>query len=166
MKKSRFRQRISNRLEKTKVKVFEKTSWVAGNSFALMETGRQVIDFATTTTGAGYSAKTAAKNVANGMVNPTEQPQVLEGRRSAVGPMADVMGITPTCRCVATVPGATTIPMLQCPTDGSRDRTGASTHIEHLGVTLRHDAHDVGIACESSDGLVVDGNPVDLRPVG
>ena len=69
MKKFKFRQSISNRLEKTKLKAFEKTSWVAGNSFALMETVRQVIDFATTTTGAGYSAKTAAKNVANGMVN-------------------------------------------------------------------------------------------------
>ena len=69
MKKFRFRQRISNRLEKTKLKVFEKTSWVAGNSSALMETLRQVIDFGTTTAGAGYSAKTAAKNVANGMVD-------------------------------------------------------------------------------------------------
>lgn len=69
MKKFRFRQRLSNRLEKTKLKVFEKTSWVAGNSSALMETVRQVIDFGSTTVGAGYSAKTAAKNVANGMVD-------------------------------------------------------------------------------------------------
>ena len=43
MKKFRFRQRISNRLEKTKLRVFEKTSWVAGNSSALMETLRQVL---------------------------------------------------------------------------------------------------------------------------
>lgn len=36
-----------------------------------METVRQVIDFGTTTAGASYGAKTAAKNVANGMANYT-----------------------------------------------------------------------------------------------
>jgi len=69
MKTPRFKQRIKNRLERTKLKVFEKTSWVAGNSSALMESLRQTINFGTTTAGATYSAKTAARNVANGMVD-------------------------------------------------------------------------------------------------
>lgn len=34
-----------------------------------MESVRQALDFGTTTVRAGYSAKTAAKNVANGMVD-------------------------------------------------------------------------------------------------
>ena len=65
----RIKYRINNRLEKTKLKLFEKTSWVTGNSVALMETVKQAIDFGTTTAGAAYSAKTAAKNVANGIVD-------------------------------------------------------------------------------------------------
>lgn len=69
MKKFKIRQRINNRLEKTKLKVFQKTSWVAGNSSALMETVRQALDFSTTTVGASFSANKAAKNVANGMVD-------------------------------------------------------------------------------------------------
>lgn len=69
MKKFKIRQRINNRLEKTKMKVFDKTGWVAGNSSASMETVIQVIDFSTTTAGASYSAKRAAKSVANGMVD-------------------------------------------------------------------------------------------------
>ena len=59
------RLRIRERLNKTKLKAFEKAAWVAGNSSALMEKIGQFLDIGATTAGSAYSARTAAINVAN-----------------------------------------------------------------------------------------------------
>jgi hypothetical protein len=61
------RFRIRERLSKTKLKAFEKASWVAGNSSALMEKLGQFLDIGTTTAGSVYSARTAAMDVANAL---------------------------------------------------------------------------------------------------
>ena len=62
---SRFR--IRQRLNKTKLKAFEKTGWVAGNSSALMEKVGHFLDIGSTTAGSAYSARTAAVDVANAL---------------------------------------------------------------------------------------------------
>lgn len=45
----KFKQGIGNRLEKTKLKVFEKMSLVADNSSILMKSVQEILDFSTTT---------------------------------------------------------------------------------------------------------------------
>ena len=53
------------RLNKTRLKAFEKAGWVAGNSSALMQKIGQFLDIGSTTAGSAYSARTAAIDVAN-----------------------------------------------------------------------------------------------------
>lgn len=60
---SRFK--IRERFNSTKLKVYKKTVWVAGNSSVLMEKLTQLIDIGTTTGGSVYSARTAAIDVAH-----------------------------------------------------------------------------------------------------
>ena len=60
---SRFK--IRQRLNKTKLQGFEKTSWVAGNSSVLMEKITQLLDTSATTAGSVYSARTAAIDAVN-----------------------------------------------------------------------------------------------------
>jgi hypothetical protein len=66
---SRFK--IRKRLNSTKLKAFEKASWVAGNSSALMEKIGQFLDIGATTGGSVYSARTAAFDVANALEDYT-----------------------------------------------------------------------------------------------
>lgn len=58
---------IRKRLNETRLKAFEKTGWVAGNSSSLMEKIGQFLDIGATTGGSVYSARTAAVNVAHGL---------------------------------------------------------------------------------------------------
>jgi hypothetical protein len=62
---SRFQ--IRKRLNKTKLKAFEKAGWVAGNSSGLMQKVVQFLDIGSTTAGSAYSARTAAIDVANAL---------------------------------------------------------------------------------------------------
>ena len=57
--------KIRKRLNKTRLKAFEKAGWVAGNSSALMEKIGQFLDIGSTTAGSAYSARTAAIDIAN-----------------------------------------------------------------------------------------------------
>lgn len=59
--------KIRNRLNKTKMKVFEKTGWVAGNSSVLIEKMIQFMETSSTTAGSAYSARTAAIDIANAL---------------------------------------------------------------------------------------------------
>lgn len=61
------RFKIRHRLSKTKLKVFEKADWLAGNSSALIEKIGQFLDIGATTGGSIYSARTAAVDIANGL---------------------------------------------------------------------------------------------------
>ena len=63
----RFRLRLRDRLNKTKLKAFDKVSWVAGNSSDLMQKIGQCIDIGTTTAGSAYSARSAALDVAHAL---------------------------------------------------------------------------------------------------
>ncbi len=58
---------IRKRLNKTKLKAFEKASWVAGNSSELTQKIIQFLDIGSTTAGSAYSARTAAVDVANAL---------------------------------------------------------------------------------------------------
>lgn len=66
---SRFK--IRKRLNKTRLKAFEKAGWVAGNSSALMEKVNQFLDISTITAGSTYSARTAAIDIANAIEDYT-----------------------------------------------------------------------------------------------
>ena len=57
--------KIRKRLNKTKLKAFEKAGWVASNSSDLMRKIGQFLDIGSTTAGSAYSARTAAIDVAN-----------------------------------------------------------------------------------------------------
>lgn len=57
--------KIRKRLNRTKLKVFEKVDWVTGNSSALMEKVTQLLDISATTGGSVYSARTAAIDTAH-----------------------------------------------------------------------------------------------------
>lgn len=57
--------KVRERLNSTKLKVFEKTGWVAGNSSALMEKLTLFLDIGATTGASVYSARTAAIDVAH-----------------------------------------------------------------------------------------------------
>ena len=61
MTKLKFRKR----LDKTRLKAFEKVGWVAGNSSALMQKISQFLDIGITTAGSAYSARTAAIDIAH-----------------------------------------------------------------------------------------------------
>ena len=62
---SRFK--IRKRLNKTRLKAFEKADWVVGNSSALMQKIGQFLDIGSTTAGSVYSARTAAVDIANAL---------------------------------------------------------------------------------------------------
>ena len=57
--------KIRERLNKTRLKAFEKTGWVAGNSSVIMQKIGQFLEIGSTTAGSAYSARTAAIDVAN-----------------------------------------------------------------------------------------------------
>lgn len=57
--------KIQERLNKTRLKAFEKAGWVAGNSSTLIEKIGQFLDIVSTTAGSAYSARTAAIDIAN-----------------------------------------------------------------------------------------------------
>ena len=59
--KSRFK--IRKRLSSTKLKLYQKADWGAGNSSALMQKLTQFLDIGATTAGSFYSARTAAIDV-------------------------------------------------------------------------------------------------------
>ena len=61
------RLRLKERLNKTRLKAFEKAGWVAGNASDLMQKVGQFIDIGATTAGSAYSARTAAIDVANAL---------------------------------------------------------------------------------------------------
>ena len=65
------RLKFRKRLNKTRLKVFEKAGWVAGNSSALMEKLGQFLDIGATTAGSAYSAKTAAIDIAHAVEDYT-----------------------------------------------------------------------------------------------
>lgn len=65
MSRFKIRRRLNNRLNTTKLKVFENAKYVAGNSSALMEKLGQFLDIGSTVAGSGYSARKAAIDVAN-----------------------------------------------------------------------------------------------------
>jgi len=59
------RFKIRERLNSTKLKVFEKAGWVAGNSSVLMEKVTTLLDIGATTAGSAYSAEKAAIDLAH-----------------------------------------------------------------------------------------------------
>lgn len=59
------RLKIKHRLRSTRRKMFEKATWVAGNSSQLMQKINILLDIGTTTGGAVYSAKSAAVDTAH-----------------------------------------------------------------------------------------------------
>jgi hypothetical protein len=67
----RTKFQIRKRLNATKLKVFEKTSWVVGNSSAVLEKISIFLDIGATTGGSVYSVRTAALDVANGIEDYT-----------------------------------------------------------------------------------------------
>ena len=67
MTKSKSRFRIRERLNKTKLRVFEKAGWTVGNSSVLMEKLSQLVDLGSTTAGSTYSARTAAIDISNAL---------------------------------------------------------------------------------------------------
>jgi hypothetical protein len=61
--------KIRKRLNKTRLKAFEKAGWVAGNLSELMQKIGQFLDIGSTTAGYAYSARTAAADIANSLEN-------------------------------------------------------------------------------------------------
>ena len=57
--------RTRKRFNKTRLKEFQKASWVAGNSSALMQKISQFLDIGSTTAGSAYSVRIAAIYIAN-----------------------------------------------------------------------------------------------------
>lgn len=51
------RFKIRKRLNKTKLKAFQKVDWATGNASALMEKVNQFLDISSTTAGSTYSAQ-------------------------------------------------------------------------------------------------------------
>ena len=61
------RFKIRERLNKTRLKAFEKAGWLAGNSTELIQKIGQFLDIGTTTAGSAYSARTAAIDIGNAL---------------------------------------------------------------------------------------------------
>ena len=59
--------KIRKRLNKTRLKVYEKVGWVTGNSSVLMQKINQFLDIGSTTAGSAYSARTAAIDIGNAL---------------------------------------------------------------------------------------------------
>lgn len=80
------RLKIKHRLRSTRRKMFEKSTWVAGNSSQLMQKINILLDIGTTTGGVVYSAKSAAVDTAHAIedMQCSDYPCANTGRGSTM----------------------------------------------------------------------------------
>ena len=72
------------------------------------------------------------------MVTPAQQGEIVQGRRSTIGPVANVMAVAPACGAA----GKLTPPMarFQRASNGRGDRSSLAPYIEHRAiVSMLHD---------------------------
>jgi hypothetical protein len=72
------------------------------------------------------------------MVTPAQQGEIVQGRRSTIGPMTNVMPVAAACGAAGKVAAA--VARQQCAADRGRDRPRLATDIEHG--TIHRVAHD------------------------
>ena len=91
------------------------------------------------------------------MMRPAQQNQVGHRGGSSVGPVLDVVCITPSMRTVAARESATAVPDHHGSAQGSRHHGGAAPHLERLRPSDGDDPGDGGIAGPPPGGLRGDG---------
>ena len=77
---------------------------------------------------------------------PTQQEEVPNCGRSAIGPVHDVMGVTPALRPVATGKPAATVAHDHSASHRWRNDGRPPADVERLGATRKHDTHQGGVA--------------------
>jgi hypothetical protein len=87
---------------------------------------------------------------------PAEQQQVGDRGRSAVGPVANVMRVTPGVRSIAAGEPAVSVPNDQGAAHRRRHDWGAPADVQWFGPPGQHDAHHRGIAGDAAGRLDAD----------
>ena len=79
-----------------------------------------------------------------------------------MGPVPEMVGVTPRRRAVASVPSTAAIAQVEGPANGRCDRALRPSDVEGLSLGPDDDPHHSGVTRQAADGLERDGGAVDL----